>query len=134
MGRLFRAVTLRNGRQSLQIVAFIDSGSDTTIISQRSAKKLHLKPFGEDGIELPDGRVIPTSVGKVLIEVERDNIKKLFRVDITDLPFNEDIDDVDMIIGVDLLQECDVKIHFQGQTTRKAKKGPVWRAPAASTK
>ena len=134
MGRLFRSVTLRNGRRSLQIVAFIDSGSDTTIISQRAAKKLHLKPFGEDGIELPDGRVIPTSVCKVLIEVHRDKIQKMFRVDITDLPFNEDIDEVDMIIGVDLLQECNVRIQFQGHTAKLVKNGPIWRASASSPK
>lgn len=130
MGRLFRAVTLRNAGRSIMIVAFIDSGSDTTIISHRLARKLHLRPFGKDNIELPDGRVIPTYVGKVMIEVERDNIKKMFRVDITDLPFNEDIDDVDMIIGVDLLQACNIKLQFIEGHAGRSGKGPVWRAPA----
>jgi predicted aspartyl protease len=134
MGRLYRAVRLKNNGKSRNIVAFIDSGSDTTIISKRIAHTLGIKITEGGGIIMPDGRNIPSEVGEIIVEIEHDNIKKKWVVDITDIPFNEDIDDVDMIIGVDLLQECDVKIHFQGQTTRVAKKGPVWRAPATSHK
>ena len=136
MGKLFRSVLLKNGRKTIYIVAFIDSGSDTTIISERIANELGVVTTKGGGILLPDGRKIPSEVGEIEIKVPRDGIKKKWIVDITDIPFNEDIDDVDMIIGVDLLQECNIKIHFQGNSRpagsrgSKAGKGPVWHAPA----
>jgi predicted aspartyl protease len=127
MGRLYRAVRLRNGRRSWTIVAFIDSGSDTTIISKRIAKKLGVHTTKGSSIIMPDGRDIPSEVGKVIVEVERDGIKKRWVVDITDIPFNEDIDDVDMIIGVDLLQACNIRLQF---IEGRSGKGPVWHARA----
>lgn len=136
MGRLYRSVRLSNDGRSRSIVAFIDSGSDTTIISRRIATYLGIRMTEGGKIIMPDGRKISSEVGEVIVEVERDGIKKRWVVDITDIPFNEDIDDVDMIIGVDLLQECNIKIHFQGNGRpagsrgSKAGKGPVWHAPA----
>jgi len=131
MGKLFRSVLLRNGRKKVNIVAFIDSGSDTTIISRRIAHELGITTSRGGGIFMPDGREIPSEVGEIVVVVPRDGIKKKWVVDITDIPFIEDIDDVDMIIGVDLLQECNIKIFFQGRERfSRTRACPVWHAPA----
>lgn len=37
MGRIYRPIQLRNGDTRIDVVAFVDSGADKTIISERVA-------------------------------------------------------------------------------------------------
>jgi len=112
MGRIYRPIILRNGRKTVHIVAFVDSGADSTVMSERVAKQLGIRPSVASNIEMADGRSIPTVIGKVVVESPRDSIKKGMFVDITDIPFEQDMDDVDMILGLDFLQENGIQLSF----------------------
>jgi hypothetical protein len=124
MGRIYKSVILRNAPISLHAVAFVDCGSDTTILSQRISRQLEIKPMAKSSVMLPDGRMLPTKTGIVTIEVPRDGLSQEIAVDISDVPFEEDIDDLDVILGLDFLQENGVRLSF-----RKPKK-PI--APTAT--
>jgi len=66
-----------------------------------------------------DGRVIPTRKARVLVEAPGEKVKIRLAVDITDLPFDEDIDILDAILGIDFLHESESQPTFH----RTGKKG-----------
>jgi len=113
MGRIYKSVILKNAPRSLHAVAFVDSGSDTTIISQRISRQLGIKLRAKSSILLPDGRMLPTRTGILTIEVPRDGLSQETAVEISDVPFEEDIDDLDVILGLDFLQENGIRLSFR---------------------
>jgi hypothetical protein len=113
MGRIYKSVILRNAPISLHAVAFVDSGSDTTILSQRISRQLGIKLRAKSSVMLPDGRMLPTKTGIVTIEVPRDGLSQEIAVDISDVPFEEDVDDLDVILGLDFLQENGIRLSFR---------------------
>jgi hypothetical protein len=127
MGKIFRPLVLRNGRRVHHVVAFIDCGSDTTVLSRPAAKALRLRPHGISRIALADGRLIETDIAHVSIESPRDGIKSQFTVDITNVPFDEGMDEVDMIIGTDFLQENNIKLIFQKSYSDGRKGKSLWK-------
>ncbi len=114
MGRIYKALTLRSNGKHTEIVGFVDTGSDTCIISRRIAKFLGIEPTGEEQILVANGETIDTILGEVIVESQIDGINSKIPVNITDAPFESDPDEnVDMIIGLDFLQENNVtlKLH-----------------------
>ena len=113
MGRIYRPIQLRNDGRSVDVVAFVDTGADKSVISEHVAKMLKLKFNRRDKLVVANRDVITAYVDMVRVVSPRDNIDTTMYVDITDVPFDIDIDDVDMIIGVDFLQEHNVKLMFK---------------------
>jgi len=121
MGRIYRPIVLHYGKRNIHVVAFVDSGADTSLISRRVADKLKIKATASSSVRLADGREIPTKKALVVVESARDDIKHELAVDISDAPFDEDIDEIDMIIGLDFLQKNGVKLIFQEPKINKRK-------------
>jgi hypothetical protein len=112
MGRIYKSIMVRNGAKSEYITAFVDSGADISLISERLARRLRLKMGGPGFVKVADGRVIPTKTGRIWVEEPNERVKFRLTVEITNLPFDEDIDILDMIIGIDFLQETESMLEF----------------------
>jgi len=119
MGRIYKSVIIKNGNKKEYVVGFVDSGADTTVISGRLARRLNIKKTNPSDLMVADGRVIPTRKARVLVEAPGEKVKIRLAVDITDLPFDEDIDILDAILGIDFLQESESQLTFH----RTGKKG-----------
>ena len=119
MGRIYKPVLVRNNGRKEHIVAFVDSGADTSLISERLARRLNVKMGAPSSLMVADGRVIATRTGRIKVEVPDEKVRIRLTVDITDIPFDEDIDILDMILGIDFLQESESRLVFH----RPDKKG-----------
>ena len=119
MGRIYKPILVRNNGKKEYIVAFVDSGADTSLISERLARRLNVKMGTPSSLMVADGRVIPTRTGWIQVEVPDKTVRIRLNVDITDIPFDEDIDILDMILGIDFLQETESRLVFH----RTRKKG-----------
>jgi len=69
-------------------------------------------------VKVADGRIIPTKTARITVEMPNEKVRIRLTVDVTDLPFDEDINILDMILGVDFLQESECRLHFH-RTGRK---------------
>jgi predicted aspartyl protease len=119
MGRIYKTVILKNGNKQEHVVGFVDSGADITVISERLARRLNVKLGAPSSLMVADGRVLATKTGKIRVEVPDEKVRIRLNVDITDIPFDEDIDILDMILGIDFLQESESRLVFH----RTRKKG-----------
>ena len=114
MGRIYKGFELYNDKNKMIVVAFVDSGSDKTIISRRAAKILKIKSIGKGELEIANKTRILTDVGIVKIVLEQDKIDDTIRVNITDVPFEMDNDEnIDMIIGQDFMQKHNIRLAFK---------------------
>ncbi len=113
MGRIYRAIVLSANGKSEMTVAFVDTGADETIISERIAKKLKLKMYG-------DYKAISASrheiVGKLAsVTISDSSISDRLVVGVTNEPFGTDYVDeegVEVILGIDFLQRNNLKLDF----------------------
>lgn len=71
-----------------------------------------MTPERKDKVIVANGEFITTYVDKVRIISTRDGIDTIMYVDISDVPFDLDIDDIDLIIGIDFLQKNGIKLVF----------------------
>ena len=62
MGRIYRPIQLKKGNKKVDVVAFVDSGADKSVISQRIAKQLGLRPKRREKIVVATDEVIVASV------------------------------------------------------------------------
>ena len=111
MGRMYRGVEVKANGRSTIAVAFVDSGCDETIISERLANKLKLKFYGKfESLSASQTKIIG-KLCKVTIKDER--IQDILTVGVTNKPF-EDAEEhgVDIILGHDFLQRNKVKLVF----------------------
>lgn len=114
MGRIYRAFVLKNKGIEVNVVALVDSGSDKCMLSKRIAKMLKLKTFAKEKIEVANGAKINTDIARVRMISQIDHIDDTMDVNITDKPFDNEIDEnINMIIGVDFLQKHNVKLTFR---------------------
>lgn len=121
MGRIYKSVIVKNGVNKEYVVGFVDSGADTTVISGRLARRLKIKKTMPGNLMVADGRVIPTRKTWIVMEVPYDKVKLDLAVDITNLPFDEDIDILDVILGVDFLQETESRLVFHKTVKKNAR-------------
>ena len=121
MGRIYKGVTLENGDRTLEVVAFVDNGSDQTIISGRAARFLNITIEDEEIIVVANGSQIKTLTGMVMVRSSVDRIHSRIKVNITDLPFQIDPDEnIDMVVGLDFLQMHNItlKLNSKGEKLR----------------
>jgi hypothetical protein len=114
MGRIFKPVSVQaNGNQRL-IVAFVDSGSDDSIISANLAREIGAELYGEylafsaSNDQITGKR---TTLGFTI-----DGFALEFEVGVTNTPFHSEYSDeegVHMIIGLDILQEIEARLVFR---------------------
>lgn len=113
MGRIYRPIIVSaNGREKLT-VAFIDSGADETVISKAVAKELKLKLYGIYRSYSATDHIIEGNFAEVTLK--DDSIKVTMEVGVSDIPFKSDYSDeegVEVILGVDFLQETGIKLDF----------------------
>ena len=113
MGRIYRPVLVSgNGKQEMTI-AFVDSGSDETIISERLANELGIELFGKYYFLTASGEHITGRLGKVRIKDEQIDHELL--VGVTDAIFRSEYSDdhgIEVIIGIDFLQDNNLKLDF----------------------
>ena len=89
-------------------------GCDKTIISDRIGRLLEIERFGTERIEVANAEIIGVGLGHVTIISINDNIETEMEVGISDIPFKADPDEnIDMIVGVDFLQEHNIKLIFE---------------------
>ena len=113
MGRMYRSLILKNNKTDANVVAFVDTGSDKCIISDRIAKYLKLKRLGEEKLEVANQCVLDTEISYVRVLSAIDKIDDVIDVNITDAPFKDDPEEnINMIIGVDFLQQNNIKLVF----------------------
>ncbi len=118
MGRLYRPVTITcNGKQR-HVVGMIDTGADETVISERLAKWLDCQFKGDFTAFSASGHEL---IGRytVLDGIEEEWYCKRvvdFPVGVTDFPFKDEGDDgIEIVLGVDFLQETGYNIEFEGE-------------------
>ena len=119
MGRMYRAVRLYNENKCVDVVAFVDTGADRTIISDRIARALGVSRVGKDTLTVANREILETDIGTVRVESINDNISQEMIVDISDEPFEDgDEENIEMIIGIDFLQENNMRLRF-GVSSKK---------------
>ncbi len=64
MGRIYKALILKNSRKQAEVVALVDTGSDRTIISQRIADWLGVESFESGDIVVANGEKIGTGIAR----------------------------------------------------------------------
>ena len=107
MGRKYTRVNLGHGvKQINNVLAFIDSGADLTIISTSLAKRLGIEdPIYERSWVASDGDVRYSPIVEVRIEAEDDPEPiELDEVIMDDLPMDEETGE-QVILGLDYLQK-----------------------------
>ncbi len=113
MGRIYKPVTVAaNGRKELTI-AFIDSGADETVVSNRIANILKLKLYGTYRSYSATDHIIEGEFAKVSFKL--DSMEVRMEVGVSDIPFHSDYLDeegINVILGLDFLQESGIKLDF----------------------
>lgn len=110
---MYRAVVISANGISEMTVAFVDTGADETIISERIANKLGLKFYGEYKAISASRHEITGRLASVIISDSIVTDKMV--VGVTDEPFGTDYMDeegVDVILGIDFLQRNNLKLDF----------------------
>ena len=114
MGRIYRALEIINNGKIAEVVALVDTGSDRTILSERVANLVGLSGDIKDRIQVANGEIIEARLGEARVVSHRDGIDAKMDMDITNVPFDVDYEEgIDMIIGVDFLQEHNIKLIFE---------------------
>jgi predicted aspartyl protease len=113
MGRVYHGFQLKSDGRDVVVASFVDTGSDRTIISNRVARRLGLRPAGKERVVTASGHRLLARSGKVRVVSKLDGIDSIFKVLITDAPFKADPDEnIDMIVGLDFLQAHHVRLGF----------------------
>ena len=115
MGRMFRPIELSVGKKTVIVISILDTGSDETVISERIAKKLKVKLYGNFTALCASQTEVKGSYADIRIKDSWTGLEALMEVGVSDVPFNtDDIDDegLDVILGVNFIQETGLKIEF----------------------
>ncbi len=113
MGRIYRIVEISSNRRMKSAIAIVDTGADETVISERLAKKLNTKLYGEFLAQCASQTILKGEYSNVKIKELNSGKETSMEVGVSDIPFDtDDIDDegIDIILGVDFIQMTGLKI------------------------
>lgn len=113
MGRMYRPVKISYGDSSMMAVAILDTGSDETVISEKAAREVGARLYGSFSAICASRKIIEGRYADIRIKDSRSGLEALMEVGVSNLPFDtDDIDDegLDVILGVDFIQETGLKI------------------------
>ncbi len=113
MGRVYRPVEIAaNGKKEIAI-ALLDTGADETVISERLAKELGSELYGSYKARCASQTILTGKYADIVIKELRSLKSAKLEVGVSDIPFDtDDIDDegIDVILGIDFIQETDLVI------------------------
>lgn len=119
MGRVYRPVEIAaNGRKEIAI-ALLDTGADETVISEKLAKELGSKLYGTYKARCASQTVLTGKYADITIKELRSLKSAKLEVGVSDIPFDtDDIDEegIDVILGIDFIQETDLVIKTDRKT------------------
>jgi len=101
-----------NGNSKIT-VGLIDTGADETVISEKIAKELVIKPYGSYNGICASGFLIEGKYADVHVTDMKSGKNLVMKVGVSDVPFNtDDINDegLNIILGIDFIQETGLKI------------------------
>ena len=113
MGRMYRPIFVQGADNERLTVAFVDSGADETVISKKLAQEIGVETYGVYKSYSASGDVIEGVFA--LITIKDGNQEMEIEVGVSDTPFNSDYSDeegVELILGLDFLQEAKVSLDF----------------------
>ena len=111
MGRVYRAIELRNNKKRIDVVGLVDTGADETVISEKIARLLKCGYTGEidtETITLESVRINKTRIS--IFDRWSMNSTRLF-VGVTDRFFDVD-EGIEIILGIDFLQKTGLILDF----------------------
>ena len=114
MGRKYAHLMIRSGKKNLEnVIAFIDTGADLTIISSKIAKKLRIKSHNiERKWTASDGDEKHSPITELEVASEDDEAPvRLDEVLIEDSPLDKDSGE-EVILGLDYLQKTRKVLRF----------------------
>ncbi len=113
MGRVYRLVEIvADGRKEIAI-ALLDTGADETVMSEKLARKLGSKLYGTYQARCASQTILTGKYADIVIKELRSLKSAKLEVGVSDIPFDtDDIDDegIDVILGIDFVQETDFVI------------------------
>ncbi len=114
LGRVYRPVRVGNGSKESNTVAFIDTGADESVMSERLANMLNLKLKGRFRAISASGHIIEGKYTEVSVEDISKGYKTKLKMGVTDSLFEDEVDEegVEVIIGIDFLQYTNYRIEF----------------------
>ncbi|KAF5416769.1 MAG: hypothetical protein C5S48_02050 [Candidatus Methanogaster sp.] len=114
MGRLYRAIEVASGDQHAYTVGFIDTGADKSVMIRRLADSMGMELKGRIEMVSASGHLIVGRQAEVGVRTLADDMTADIGIGVTDELFDDEIDEngVEMIIGLDFLEEVNMKIEF----------------------
>ena len=115
MGRMYRPVELFSNGRSTIAVSIIDTGSDETVVRERITNKLKAKLYGKFTAICASQTEVVGKYADIKVKDSWSGLEALMEVGVSSIPFDtDDIDDegLDVILGVDFIQETGLKIEF----------------------
>ena len=116
MGLQYRPIEISVGDVTRFSVGLIDTGADETIISNKLAKELKCRLRGNFTAKSASRGVVQGKYAQLGTINEKWSGKSVtkYRVGVTDDPFADD-EGIDIIIGVDFLQDTEYNLKFSNK-------------------
>ncbi len=115
MGRTYRPVEITAGNGKAVTVALVDTGADESVISASIAQEIQAALFGRYMAKCASDYIIEGRYSKIKIRDLKEGLETDLVVGVSNTPFDtDDINDegVDLILGVDFLQETKMELRF----------------------
>lgn len=113
MGRVYKPIEASLNGKSRVTVGLVDTGADETVISEKLAKKLNAELYGTYKAFCASQFVLTGKYADIMIKDLTCGKSITMKVGVSDVPFDtDDINDegLDVILGVDFIQEIDLKL------------------------
>ncbi len=113
MGRIYKPVVVSSARKEMMTVAFVDTGADESVMSERLAINIEAEQYGIYRAYSASNNLIEGRLTTIVLK--SDKISLEMEVGVTDAPFKSeylDEEGVDLILGVDFLQDIKANLHF----------------------
>ena len=115
MGRVYRPVEIFANGSTTIAIAIIDIGADETVISEKLARQLKAKLYGEYTAKCASQTILTGKHADIKIKELKSKKETTMEVGVSDVPFDtDDIDEegLDVILGIDFIQKVNLKIEL----------------------
>lgn len=114
LGRMYRPIIVVGNKREKMTVAFVDTGADETVITRELAREIGVTLYGTYRSYSATDNLIE---GQFAVVTFKDtDLRKKMEVGVSDIPFQSDYSDeegVEVILGVDFLQDAKISLNFQ---------------------